>query len=221
MTGQLAFDLPVTTGISRDDFFASIGNSAALRAIEAWHDWPQYRMLLLGPDGAGKTHLAHIWAADARAVIIAAVDLVAADIPALAAGPVCVEDADQIATDVAAETALFHLYNLGAPLLITAKTAPRDWGLRLADLKSRVQAMATVQIAPPDDVLLSAVLIKLFADRQIAVSPNLISYLLQRMDRSIIAARNVVAALDALALARARPVTRALAAELLEQPNVR
>jgi chromosomal replication initiation ATPase DnaA len=125
-----------------------------------------------------------------------------------------------VAGDLAAETALFHLHNLmaqaGGLLLITAAAPPRDWGLGLPDLASRMQGAALARLDPPDDALLSAVLAKLFADRQIAISPALIPYLVARMDRSMAAARDLVARLDAAALARGQAVTRALAATVLD-----
>lgn len=219
VTGQqLAFDLPSQTARSRADFFVSPANATALAAIDGWRDWPQGRMLLIGPQGAGKSHLAQLWATETAARCRAARDLCTADLPDLAAGAfVVIEDADHL--PVAAQAALFHLHNLlaqGGHLLITAATPPRDWGLTLPDLASRMQAMPIARLDAPDDALLAAVLVKLFADRQIAVPPNLIAYLILRMDRSLHAARMLVAALDARALALGRPVTRALAAEVLD-----
>ncbi len=220
MIRQLTFDLPVETRLTRADFFVSAANQLALAALDGWHDWPSRKMLLVGPPGAGKSHLAQIWAMDAKAQIILATDLEAADIAGLAAeGAVVVEDAQMLAGNTAAETALFHLHNLlevSGHLLVTAQSAPRDWGLVLPDLASRLQAAPLTRISPPDDGLLSAVLAKLFADRQIVVPANLIPYLLARMDRSIAAAHAMVDALDAQALSQHRPITRALAAEILE-----
>ncbi len=223
MIKQLVFDLPVAEGYARADFFTSPATAQALAAIDGWRDWPDGKMLLIGPKGAGKTHLARIWADMAGAVIVPGADLAAVDVPGLAAmSAVCVENAEAIAGNPAAETALFHLHNMVLPagrLLITAATPPRDWGLTLADLQSRLQAAAVALVPSPDDALLSAVLVKLFADRQIAVPPNLIAYLVSRIERSIASARSVVAELDAVALTQRRPVTRALAAELLDRAD--
>ena len=215
MIRQLAFDLPSSEAMTRDHFFVAPSNALALQTVETWRDWPGRKLLLVGPEGAGKTHLTHIWAALADAVILPAESLSTADIAALAGRAVAVEDADRLG---AAETQLFHLHNLVTPtgaLLLTARTPPRDWGLRLPDLKSRMQATPIAQLDGPDDALLSAVLVKLFADRQVAVPANLIPYLVSRMPRSIGAARGMVAALDARALAAGRPITRALASEIL------
>ena len=219
MSGQLAFDLGQRNGFARDDFFPSASNRAALAMVDGWQGWPSGRMLLIGPQGAGKTHLAHIWAGMSGAHLVGAADLASADLPGLArAGAVVVEDAHALPRE--GEEALFHLHNLMSNagfLLITARTPPRDWGLMLPDLLSRMQALAITQLAAPDESLIAAVLVKLFADRQIAVPPNLIAYLAPRIERSIGAARDMVAALDARALAEGRAVTRALAADMLDK----
>lgn len=220
MIRQLAFELPARDALTREEFFVAPANALALAALDGWQGWPGGKMVLIGPSGAGKTHLAHIWAAETGAVLIAASDLGGADVPALAlAGRVVVEDAEAVAGVEAAEAALFHLHNLlaqGGALLVTAATAPRDWGLHLPDLLSRMQAAPLTRLEAPDDALLSAVLIKLFADRQIVVPASLIPYLVARMPRTIGAARSLVAVLDARALQAGRPITRALAAELLD-----
>lgn len=219
MTRQLAFDLPSQVHYRREDFFVSPANAGALAALDDWRGWPGGKMVLTGPPGAGKTHLARLWAAQTGAAVVSAADLADEDLPALAArSPVAVEDADAIAGDRRAETRLFHLHNLLLPagrLLVTADRPVRDWGLVLPDLLSRMQAAGVARIDGPDDVLLSAVLVKLFADRQIAAPANLIPYLVARMDRSIAAARDLVAVLDARSLAAGRPVTRSLAAAVL------
>lgn len=220
MSRQLVFDLPAKDTLTRDEFFVSPANALALAAIDGWRGWPGGKMLLVGPKGSGKTHLAQIWLQAADAALIHGTDLAGADLPKLtAAGAVVVEDAEAVAGDPAAEKALFHLHNLlaqGGALLLTATSPARDWGLLLADLISRLQAAPVTRLETPDDALLSAVLIKLFADRQITVAPNLIAYLITRMPRSIGAARALVAALDAAALAQSRPITRSLAAEVLD-----
>ncbi len=217
MTGQLIFDLPLNQGWQRDAFLVTPATTAALAAVEGWKTWADKRLLLVGPYGSGKTHLAHIWAEMAQALWIDPADLHARLDDIAPEACVILDDAQRVAGR--AEEALFHLYNRLAPhgrLLLTAPTAPRDWGLALPDLLSRLQAMPTARLEPPDDDLLAGVLVKLFADRQITAEARLIPYLLPRMERSIAAAQALVAALDARSLATHRPVTRALAAEVLD-----
>ncbi len=223
MPTQLAFTLPLREARGRADFFVSDSNAAALAAIDDWPDWPGAKLILTGPKGAGKSHLAAVWAKDADARLIDAIALTESDIPALAGHSVALENADRIAGDPAAEAAAFHLHNLvlaeGGHLLVTAQQPPARWGLTLPDLASRMQGTSLVTIAPPDEALLAAVLVKLFADRQIDAPANLVQYLLPRIDRSFAAAQEIVETLDARALAEARPVTRTLAARLLESES--
>lgn len=224
MSRQLAFDLPGAAAMGRADFFVAGSNALALKAVEGWRDWPGRKLLLVGPEGSGKTHLVRIWAAMAGAAVLTGAGLGGVAIAALAGRAVAVEDADRPRAGPGPgldEAAFFHLHNLvtgsGGALLVTAASPPRDWGLGLADLLSRLQAAPVARIEAPDDGLLAAVLIKLFADRQLAVAPNLVAYLVSRMPRSVGAARALVAALDAAGLAAGRPVTRALAAEVLDR----
>lgn len=206
--------------MGRQDFFVAPANAAALAGIDAWAGWPQGKLLLVGPAGSGKTHLARLWAAETGAVVLAGAAVAAADLPALAgAGLVAVDNAAAVAGDPAAERALLHLHNMlaeaGGRLLLTARRPAPAWGLALADLASRVEAAALVRLEAPDDALLAAVLVKLFADRQLAVGPDLVAYLVARMERSLGAARAIVAALDRGALAAGRAVTVARARALL------
>ncbi len=220
MPKQLTFDLPAIENRTRGDFFVSPANALALETVDNWAQWPGNKLILTGPMGAGKTHLGHVWAESAGATIIKATDLAGIDAGQFAGANTVVEDADQVAQNSGLETALFHLHNIvlaeGGHLLLTARTPPRDWGLNLPDLLSRVSAAAIARIDPPDDALLAMVLVKLFADRQIAITPPLISYLVRRIDRSLAAAAEIVIRLDQAALAQQRAVSRSFAAEVLE-----
>ncbi|WP_095590347.1 HdaA/DnaA family protein [Actibacterium ureilyticum] len=225
MPRQLVLDLPVRAATGRSDFFVSPSNALAVAQIDAWRDWPQRKLLLIGPGASGKTHLCHVWAAAAGAVVVPADSLTTDAIPALAAhGAVAVEDADRIAGDPAAETALFHLHNLtlaeGGALMMTARALPNAWPLGLPDLASRVQATPIATLQPPDDALLAAVLVKLFTDRQLQVQPKLVQYLLKRMDRSFAAAQSIVADLDRVSLASGRKISEKLASEILSSDDI-
>ncbi|ABG31645.1 chromosomal replication initiator DnaA [Roseobacter denitrificans] len=223
MPEQLGLDLPGITALGRADFLVAPSNALAVALIEGWQDWPGRKLVLSGPAGSGKTHLAHVWAALSGAEICPARDLVGQDIPDLARRSVAIEDVPDIAGNAQAETALFHLHNLalaeGNALLFTGEAAPRAWHLNLPDLKSRIEGTQAVSLDLPDDALLSAVLAKLFADRQLTPKPELIAYLILRIDRSFAAARRIVAALDAASLAQKRPLSRQLAAAVLDKED--
>jgi chromosomal replication initiation ATPase DnaA len=215
---QLALALPHAESFAREDFLAGVSNRGALGLIERWPDWPHRVLALVGPEGAGKSHLAAIWAEIAGARRVSARALGDTNLlAALATGALVVEDAGA-GLD---ERALFHLINLvrqeEAYLLITARVAPAVLSIGLPDLASRLREMPTVALEAPDDILLRAILMKLFADRQLAVDEGLIGYLATRIERSFAGARAAVEDLDREALRQKRPVTRALAAELLSQ----
>jgi chromosomal replication initiation ATPase DnaA len=223
MAEQLGFDLPSRTALGRDAFFVSPANAMALALVDSWPNWPASKLVLSGPSGSGKTHLAHVWADISGALIIDATDVAHADIPALAHHPVAVENVPMISGNLAAQTALFHLHNLvlaeGNTLLLTGAAPGALWGLELPDLMSRLQGTNEAALSPPDDALLSAVLVKLLADRQLNPKPDLIPYLLTRMDRSFAAAIDITRRLDVASLALKRPVTRSLAAQVLDKPD--
>jgi chromosomal replication initiation ATPase DnaA len=217
---QLVLALGHSVSFAREDFLEGPSNATALALIERWPDWPARSVVLVGPEGCGKSHLAEIWARKAGGRRLAAATLEQAAVPAvIATGAVAVED---IAEGVD-EIALFHLLNLAreqtAYLLLSAREAPVRWSIRLPDLASRVRALPIIELTAPDDALLRAVMIKLFADRQLAVDESLVAYLITRIERSFAAARAVVALLDREALRQQRPVTRALAAELMPVIN--
>jgi chromosomal replication initiation ATPase DnaA len=214
---QLAFALSHAESLTRDDFLEGPANAAGLALIDAWPDWPNRVMMLVGPEGSGKSHLAAIWADEAGARSIAAHALTPASVPgALATGALVVEDLDPANVD---ERALFHLLNMAredeAYVLLTGRQLPSTFENGLRDLRSRLRAIPIVSMMPPDDQLLRALLVKFCADRQMSVDESVVGYLASRIERSFVAARRTVERLDAEALRLGRPVTRALAVELL------
>jgi len=213
---QMPLDLGGGTSYAAADFLVADNNRAARQAIDSWPDWRAPALALVGPEGSGKTHLVHLFATRAAAPIVAAAALRGEAVPGLAeARAVAVEDIDRGAD----EPALFHLFNLlrerGGSLLLTGREAPSRWAIALPDLRSRLVALPIAAIGPPDEALLAALLVKLFADRQLRIDPDLPGYLLPRIERSFAAVRRAVAALDQAALARHRPVTPALARDAL------
>ncbi len=216
---QLALALPHSESLSRDNFFEGPCNAAGLALIEAWPEWPAKTMFLVGPEGSGKSHLAAIWAQQAGARSLSAHALEAAAVPgALVTGALVLEDLKAGDID---ERALFHLLNLarqdGAYVLITTCQTPASLPIALNDLRSRLRAIPVVELLPPDDQLFRALIVKLCADRQLTIDEAVVSYLATRIERSYAAAREVVALLDAESLRLGRPVTRALAVELLRK----
>lgn len=214
---QLPLALAHAPHYGRDAFVEGVSNGAALRLVESWPGWPSPVVLVSGPAGSGKTHLAHVWAERAGARIVEGAGLSIATVPDLqAGGAMAVEDVDAATIP---EAALFHLINraneLGAWLVLTAGRPAEDWGVGLPDLRSRLRLATPVALGAPDDDLLRQVLVKLFADRQLIVDKPLVDYLIVRMERSLSFAGVLVRALDAAALAAGRPVTRAIAAAVL------
>jgi chromosomal replication initiation ATPase DnaA len=217
---QLAFVLPHAESLTRDNFLEGPANTAGLALIDAWPEWPSRTVLLAGPEGSGKSHLAAIWAEAAGARSTTAHALTAANVPAaLATGALVVEDLKPADLD---ERALFHLLNLAredqAYVLITARVPPASFEIELRDLRSRLRALPVVSLQEPDDQLFRALIVKFCADRQLAVDESVVGYLVTRIERSYAAVRQAVELLDREALSLGRPVTRALAAEVLRKP---
>ena len=224
---QMPFDLDHRPALGRAAFLVAPSNHGAVDTIGAWRDWPGRRMALIGPARSGKTHLAHVWMQESGAGTLGAMDLANAE-PARVAmdDAVVVEDVDRLAQldgaeRQAAEEALFHLMNLAANdgvwLLLTGRSAPARWAVQLPDLASRLAALPIATLAEPDNMLLSTLMVKLFADRQLRVAPAAIEYLVRRIERSCAAAEAIVMRLDRLSLERQKPVTRAMAAEMLAE----
>lgn len=221
MTGssprQLVLALPHRAALEAEDFLVSRSNAAAVELIDAWPGWAHWAAVIEGPAGSGKSHLANVWRLRSSAARADAATFSDADVGRLgAARALLIEDLHRGTGDA---TAMFHALNLARELklsiLITSRVAPGNLEVRLPDLRSRLRALPRVAIEAPDDGLVQAVLVKLFADRQLEVDPAVINYLSRHMERSMEAANRTVAAIDQLALAMRRRVTRAVAADAL------
>jgi chromosomal replication initiation ATPase DnaA len=220
---QLVLELPHRQALGAEDFLVSRSNAAAVELVDAWPSWSHPAALVVGPQGSGKSHLAHVWRLRSGAERVVAASLDETAVAGLErARALVVEDVDR---GVGNERTLFHLLNLarekGSSILLTARSAPGEVEIALPDLRSRLRALPLVIIESPDEALLRAVLVKLFADRQLAVEPHVVAYLALHMERSMEAASRVVAAADRLSLAARRKVTRAIAAEALASPGGR
>lgn len=214
---QLPLDLVLDAAHNRDDLVVGPSNEQAVALIERWPDWPAPVAVLAGPPGSGKTHLAAIWREMSGARSLTA-DQLTEGVDAAEQGPVLIDDLDSAPLD---EVGMFHLINAvrqnGTSLLIVSRRFPQAWGVKLPDLASRLKAVTTVEIHEPDDILMMAVVTKLFSDRQVEVEPHVVQFLVRRIERSLSAAMEVVARLDRAALERQCRVSRALAAEIVAQ----
>ena len=212
---QLPLELVYGEASGRDDLLVSASLAPAVGLIDSWPAWRAPVAVIVGPPGSGKSHLANIWKSASSARDVAAELSAGATVPA-GRNPYLFEDADRTPFD---DTALFHLINTvrqhAGSLLMTARDLPALWPVKLPDLKSRLAAATVVEIGVPDDALLSQVIVKLFSDRQLEVDDRVVAYIINRMERSLDVAGDVVDAIDKLALARGRRITRALASEVL------
>lgn len=223
---QIPLEFDHRPSLGGEDFLVAPSNQAAVAWLDRWPDWPAPALAVYGPPGCGKTHLAHVWQARSGAVLLAPDALVAAEPPQLlGSAKACVLDgfaSDRIRS--LDERRLLHLYNLlaeqGGHLLLCADAAPARWPIALADLRSRLSAVPAVRVEPPDDLLIGALLVKLFNDRQLAVGGDVIAYLCTHIERSFDAARSTVAAIDRAALAAHRRVTVPLVRDLLARGEI-
>jgi chromosomal replication initiation ATPase DnaA len=214
---QLVLDLPVEPRFGPDDFLVSPSNEAAYALVERWPDWPSPLLHLHGPPGSGKSHLSAIWAHRAGATPVEARKITPEWVGAWPGAPaLAIENLEGDGVD---EKALFHLLNMARErhltVLLTSATPLENCGIETPDLLSRLRLAPSVELGPPDDALLRAVLVKLFLDRQLVVDTAVIEYLAQRIERSLARAVDVVARIDREALSRGRRVTRPMAAALV------
>lgn len=216
---QLPLDFAFRTAQGRQDFLVSAANADAVAWLDKWPDWAGQFLLLTGPVGCGKTHLTHVWGAHSKAARISCDDLHTIDISelnTLTQGNVILEDVEKSIE----ENKLFHLYNLikenGTSLLMTSRFNILEWEIKLPDLVSRLGTVQIARIGEPDDVLFASILLKLFSDKQIQVTPDVVQYLVTRLERSFAAALDMVTVLDSLSLAEKRKITIPLVKAVLD-----
>ena len=213
---QFVFDWGARPALGAEDFLVGPSNAAAVDLVDRWPDWSMSSALVVGPPQSGKSHLAHVWQLRSEAVMLSAAELDEARVPELIGRRAVVEDIDR---GIVEEQALFHLLNLAreqrTSLLLTSRAPAGELAIALPDLRSRLRALAMTEIGAPDQTLLTAVIVKLLADRQITAAPAIVHYLAREVERSFAAAAGLIEAIDRLSLAQRRPVTRALAAEAL------
>lgn len=221
MPEQLPLELPLRPALGRDAYVVSESNAMAVAAIDDTAHWPNGKMVLCGGPSSGKTHLAHVWAHDQNAQIVAA-DMLSDDVlPSLAIGALVIEDIHLIAGEAQFETLLFHLHNMiqsaGHSVLFTSQEPPSRLPFGLPDLKSRLEGTSLVSLEAIDDMLLTMLMVKLFADRQIELKPSVLDYTIPRIERSFKAVQEFAARMDSRALAGKRKLGRKLAGEVLAE----
>lgn len=221
---QYPLGLPALERRAREDFLEAPANTAALAFIESWPAWPGPALLLRGPAGSGKSHLAAIWQRASGALVLPPAALARDEARGLLgeAGAVLLEDLDRaLAADRALERPLVGLWTAlverRGHLLMTARLPASRWRVRLPDLATRLKGAAAVAVKPPDEALLGALLVKLLSDRQLRVAPGVVAFLLPRLERSFAAVERAVAHLDRLALAEHREITVPLARRALAE----
>lgn len=222
MREQLPLNLGHRPALGQEDFLVASCNEQAIAWLDRWPEWDPPGLVIHGPAGCGKTHLAHVWQARSQAVFLSPESLQEDEPPELLRdnSSAIIENADRVVGSAARERTLLHLYNIlgerRGSLLLTAVTPVAGWQTELPDLRSRIAALPAVDVGAPDDPLIGAVLVKMFSDRQLRVGQDVIAYLLTHMERSFSAARRIVAALDSRALAAKRRITVPFVAEVLD-----
>lgn len=228
-TAQIAFQFSPQPYLGREDFMVSNCNFEAFQTIDSWPEWPFFAICLYGPKGCGKTHLSRIFSDK-----VSVMSHYPYKIPCIKADKVTLETPFElfkqnrclIIEDLSQninQEAMFHLYNLyrneGGNILFTAEQAPARIGFSLADLQSRLNIVPSIAIGEPDDEMLSALVLKLFNDRQLLVSPEIITYMVQNMQRSFEYCNKLVAEIDNISLARKRAVSIPLIKEAIQTLN--
>lgn len=222
---QLPLDLTCRPAMGREDFLVAPCNEDALSWVDHWPDWPGPALILQGPPACGKTHMADVWMTRAKASQVPAHKLKSNSADQLFQGktPLLIDHIDPWLGSRDAETTLFHLYNMireaGGSCLITMRMTPTQVDFAIPDLASRLGAAPMARIKAPDETLLSAILVKLFQDRQLQIDQNVVNYILPRVERSFSAIRDLVNRADSLALSKRRAISIPLMREVLAQEH--
>ena len=223
---QLIFNLNRKGNTGLENFYISKSNDLAVSTVKNWRNWPTRKLILMGPTGSGKSHLANFWVEQVGAQMISISDMCTLDVVELSENKaLLIDNIDEVENSnledkILIEEKLFHLINSMAHtscyLMITSSTIVSTWGFKLPDLMSRLKTMAVVELLPPDDELLVAVLLKQFDDKQIKVSPEFVLFVSKRINRSFSSIREFVTLIDELTLKQKRDVTIPIASRILD-----
>lgn len=218
---QIPFDFDHRPALGGDDFLVAPSNEEAVRWVELWPNWPRPVLVVVGLEGAGKSHLANVFLAQSGAKTLSPEQLqdVGPDGAWQGAEALVLENVELFIA-AGLEENLFHLYNLAEEdekkILMTARQAPARWGIELKDLSSRLNTSTVAEIKAPDDAFLAALIVKQFSDRQLSVEQEVLAYMMSRMDRSFAGVRSLIQSIDKLALAEKRAITKPLVRRVFE-----
>ena len=228
-TSQIAFKFSPHPYLGRDDFMVSKCNFEAFHIIDCWPDWPFFAICLYRPTGCGKTHLGQIFSDK-----ISVATNYPYKIPSIKAQNIQLDTphnlfkkhkcliVENLSSDINQE-AIFHLYNLyrneGGNILFTSEQAPARMDITLPDLRSRLNIIPSIEIHEPDDDMLSALIIKLFTDRQLIISPEILEYMIKNMHRSFYFCNKLVEEIDNISLSRKRAITINIVKEAINVLN--
>lgn len=216
---QMVMPFASATSYHAEDFIRGDGNEQALDLIERWPDWPYSLVVVHGPKGSGKTHLAHVFAQRTHAQFIPPSRIGQATADQLLAGGHAwvIDGLEQVKSEDALAQLINHARARGDYVLMTASVAPSQLQFSIKDLTSRLTALPEVALGEPDDTLLMGVLAKAFADRQLRVGPDILQYAVARLERSFEAAQRFAQQVDEASLASGRGVTLPLIRGVLHE----
>lgn len=194
---QIPLDLTPAPDFSFDSYIEAPSNQGALNVVRAWPAWPAPAILLLGPEGVGKTHLGEAWLTASHGVFL--------------------DDAH-----TRTEEELFGFINRALRseipgLLLASRVPPSDWGVSLPDLQSRLSAMPKIELFEPDDESLRPITRALFQQRGREVTTDVVDYLLKYSDRSVPALRAIIREIDEAASSEKVDVTKVFAGKVLRE----
>lgn len=223
---QIPLNFEISPDYKRSDFLVNKCNEKAVATIDKWPEWPFFAQVLYGPKGCGKSHLAHVFADHVASIYYKpiVVRIVKADSITVRRAEVLHKESPFLVvedlTPKANNEALFHLFNLyqneGGYILFTAERPPARMHFKLPDLQSRLNIIPAVAIGEPDDEMLSALIVKLFNDRQIMISQEILNYILQNIERSFSFAIKLVEEADFISLAKKRAMSVSIIKEAIE-----
>jgi len=226
---QFTFNFLPKTYLGEEDFMVTSCNQNAYMAVKMWPNWQHFSLNIFGPKSSGKSHLAHIWVESIQASLPRPIQ-----IPILSSHSINMKNLNKITNEHPYlviedldsninEEAFFHLYNNynvpGRFILFTSELPPSKLSLKLPDLRSRLNIIPTIEINQPDDEMLTALIAKLFNDRQIIINQEILDYILKYSERSFDYITKLIAEIDEISWIYKRAVSIPIVKEAIENLN--